>query len=276
MGALHPQVVHFAVSLLIVGVLFRIVSLVGRPAWIGPAATTLLLAGTVATFLAVKSGTDAHGPVERIPGARGAVVEHEEWAFHTRNIFIGVALLELIGLALRKSSKAKLVHAAVAVAGLAGVYSMYQTGEHGGALVYSFAGGPGIRSGDPQDVGRLLLAGMYHQAQLDRKNGKPAEAASLIDEAARRFGSNFEVQLMHIESRLVDRKDAKGALDALAAVQVPSGSVPMQLRVANLKADALVADGRRDEALDVLKGLQKQFPTNPRLQQRIDQLSAGK
>ena len=43
MGAFHPQVVHFAIALLIVGVLFRIVSLLGRPAWVGPAAAALLL-----------------------------------------------------------------------------------------------------------------------------------------------------------------------------------------------------------------------------------------
>ena len=57
MGAFHPQVVHFAVALLVVGVGFRLVSLLGRPAWIGPAAAALLLGGTLATFAAVKSET---------------------------------------------------------------------------------------------------------------------------------------------------------------------------------------------------------------------------
>jgi uncharacterized membrane protein len=40
--------VHFAIALLVVGVVFRAISLMGRPAFVAPAATTLLLAGTIA------------------------------------------------------------------------------------------------------------------------------------------------------------------------------------------------------------------------------------
>ena len=73
----HPQIVHFVVALLVVGVAMRLVSLTGRLKFTGPAAATLILLGTVAAFAAVQSGTQAHGPVERIPGVRAAVVEHE-------------------------------------------------------------------------------------------------------------------------------------------------------------------------------------------------------
>ena len=41
MGALHPQVVHFAIALLVVGVLFRAVSWLGRPAFVSPAAAEI-------------------------------------------------------------------------------------------------------------------------------------------------------------------------------------------------------------------------------------------
>ena len=40
---------------------------------------------------------------------------------------------------------------------------------------------PGLRTGDPQDVRRLLLAGLYTQSQADRKAGRLADAASLVD-----------------------------------------------------------------------------------------------
>ncbi|MGH7676577.1 MAG: hypothetical protein ACREMV_15030, partial [Gemmatimonadales bacterium] len=60
----HPQIVHFAVALLAAGVLSRWISLTDRAAFTGPAAAALLLAGTAAAVLAVRSGTDAHGPVE--------------------------------------------------------------------------------------------------------------------------------------------------------------------------------------------------------------------
>lgn len=77
-GAFHPQIVHVVVALLIVGVVFRLVSLTGRLTFTGPAAATLILLGTLAAVAAVQSGTPAHGGVERIPGARAAVQAHEE------------------------------------------------------------------------------------------------------------------------------------------------------------------------------------------------------
>src|ERR1043166_4144839 len=65
-GSYHPVIVHFAIALLITGVAFRWLSLTGRAPFAGPAAATLLIAGTVAAGLAAHSGLDAHGPVERI------------------------------------------------------------------------------------------------------------------------------------------------------------------------------------------------------------------
>ncbi len=63
---------------------------------------TLLLLGTGAAVIAVQSGGDAHGPVERVPGARDMVEEHEEWGERTRNVFFLVVALELLALILRK------------------------------------------------------------------------------------------------------------------------------------------------------------------------------
>jgi uncharacterized membrane protein len=92
---LHPQVVHFVIALLFAGVVFRWLSFTDRLAPLGPAALVLLLTGTVAAVLAVQSGEAAHGPVERIPGVRAAVQDHQDWGERTRNIFLGVALLEV-------------------------------------------------------------------------------------------------------------------------------------------------------------------------------------
>jgi uncharacterized membrane protein len=91
----HPPIAHFVVALLIVGVILRLISLSGRLAFTGPAAALLLLAGTGAAVVAVQSGTDAHGPVERIPGVRNAVAVHEDAGHDTRNVFLVVAALEL-------------------------------------------------------------------------------------------------------------------------------------------------------------------------------------
>ena len=209
----HPVIVHFAIGLAVAGVLLRWLSLGGRIAWAGPAAATLLLTSAVAVFAAARSGTDAHGPVERVPGSAQAVSQHEEWGNRTYRAFVVVGLLELVALALRARGRAKPVLIASALVGLGGLYALYEAGEHGGELVYSYAGGIGIRTGAPEDVGRLLLAGLYHQAQLDRKAQRPEDAAVLIEMAARRFPSD---PLAAAESLLLDRKDAGAAVAGCA------------------------------------------------------------
>src|SRR5687768_5764519 len=116
-GPYHPHTVHFVIALAIIGVALRLVSLIGRPVFAGPAAATLLLICAAVSVVAVKSGTDAHGPAERVPGARDAVVEHEEWGIRTRNMLLIVAALELIALGLMRLGKARYVHIASAVVG---------------------------------------------------------------------------------------------------------------------------------------------------------------
>lgn len=274
MGAIHPQVVHFTIVLVIVGVMFRLISLFGRPAFASPVATTALLASMVFAALSVQSGADAHGPVERAPGARAAVVAHEEWGERAHNILIVITAVEIIGLLLRRSPTLRYLHVASAVVGVAAVFAVYEAGAHGGELVYRYAGGVGIRSGEPQDVGRLLLAGLYHQSQLDRAAGRPQEAADLIATAARRFPGDLEVQLLSAESQLLDSKAPQAAIDALNAIQVADDNRVLRSRRALLQADAFEALGQRDAAIAVLQPMVEAFPTNARLKARLDSLKA--
>ncbi len=277
-GAFHPQIVHFVIALLFVGVALRLVSLSGWFRFSGPAAATLILIGTIAAVAAVKSGTEAHGVVERIPGAAAAVQAHEQWGERTRDIFLAVAALELIGLAFAAfgSKRTKVVLMASALVGLVGLYAVYQTGAHGGELVYSYAGGPGLRTGNPEDVGRLYVAGLYEQAMQDRKAGRSAEAAQLIDMAAARFPDDQSWQLAAADSLIVDRKDPQTALTRLAAMQVPTDDIRMQLRVGLMKATAHEAAGDKDAARADLQALKTNFANNANLQRilqrRLDQI----
>jgi uncharacterized membrane protein len=271
LAAFHPQVVHFVIGILIVGVAFRIVALTGRLKWTGPAATTLLVIGGVAAYVAAKSGTAAHGPVERIPGAREAVQEHEEWGERTRNVFVGVALLELVALAL-SGGAAKTVRAVSALAGLAGVGVLYETAEHGGELVYAYAGGVGIRSGNPEDVGRLLTAGLYNEAQVARKAGKGDDANRLIQMLVERNPTDATTRLMWAESQLVDKKNPQGALAALDSISVRPDDARLRPRRDMLASDALREAGRTDSAKALLQALATQFPQNPRIKAKLDSL----
>lgn len=270
----HPQIVHFVVALLAVGIALRWLSLTGKVPFAGPAAATLLLLGTVAAVLAVSSGMDAHGPVERIPGVREAVQTHETWGHRTRNIFLGVAALEILGLVMIRVRPGvrRWAEVSSAIVGLVGGVALYQAGQQGGELVYSYAGGVGIRSGDTSDVERLLVAGLYEQALVDRAQHKSAEAADLIDQLARRLPGDTTVLLLRIESLIVDRKDPVGALAALQALTLPADNPRLRIQAGTLTADALVALGRPDSARAVVRALVTEFPTSRRLKDRLTQL----
>jgi uncharacterized membrane protein len=273
MGALHPQVVHFAIALLIVGVLFRALAWLGRPAFVSPAAVTLLTLGTLAAIAAAYTGDAAHGPIERMPGLRPAVVAHEAWGERVRNIFVIVLVAEALALAMRKSPKARYALMASTAIGLVGLVALYEAGEHGGEIVYGYAGGVGTRSGNPEDVGYLLRAGLYQQALADRNAGKPDGAAALMDVAAQRFPGDVEVQLARAESLLIDRKDPPAALAALRAITPPLDVDYVRVRHGMLTADALEAAGQRDGAIATLQQLVAAVP-NTRVQQRLDALKA--
>lgn len=274
MAELHPQIVHVTIILALVGVAFRLLSLATRLSFAGPAASILIILAAATSIPSVQSGIDAHGPVERVPGARPAVVEHEEWGERARNVLLVLGAIELLGLALRKSPKVNMVHMASAVVGLVAAFAVFEAGEHGGELVYAYAGGVGIRSGDPKDVERLLVAATYHQAQIDRKAGRADDAASLIALTAKRHPGDAELQMFAAESVLLDQKNPQGALDALAAVTPPEGNRILIGRKATLQADAYEAAGQKDQAIAVLEKTVAQFPS-PRMQQRLDALKGG-
>ncbi len=273
MASYHPEFVHFAIALLVVGVVFRAVSLAGRPAFLAPAALALILIGTVAAALSVKSGLDAHGPVERIPGARVAVSEHEEWGIRTRNVFFAVLAIEAVALMLWRSPRRRIAYALSTAVGLGGLLCLYEAGEHGGHLVYKYAGGVGIRSGDPADVERLLLAGLYNGAQMERKAGHGDRAATLLTMAAERHPNDPEVQLAGAESLLIDRKDPHAALDKLRSIAPPQDNRSLRIRHGMLTADALEAAGQREGAAAVVQALVTEYPDVVRLKQRLEALA---
>lgn len=263
----HPQLVHFAVVLGIVGVLFRLISLTGKAGWTNGAATAMLIAAGAVGYVTAESGQQAHGPIERIPGAMEAVEEHEEWGNRARNMLLVVAAIELVGLTLRKHKAAPALRLVSGLAGIGAVFALYEAGEHGGELVYSYAGGPGIRSGDTTDVTRLLVAGLYNRAMADRAAGDKEGAARLIDELVRRMPTDPGVTLAAIESQLKDRRDAPAALAALRTFD-PGDSRRNKFRKAFLMADAYKEIGSVDSARAVLEAFKSE---NPAAAERVDQ-----
>lgn len=275
LAPLHPQIVHFAIVLCLVGVAFRWLSLTGKVPFSDPAATTLLVLAAVAAVFAVSSGQAAHGPVEAIPGVGAAVREHEDAGHLARTVLLVIGGLELVGLILgrlKRPAILKGVQIVSALVGLLGVAMVYHAGQEGGKLVYSYAGGPGLRTGDTADIGRLFTAGLYEQALVDRARHQPVAAAGLIDELARRSPGDTGVELLRIESLLRDRQDAAGTLAALSRLRLPGDNPRLQVRAGLLTVDAYVASGQADSARAVLRRLVTQFPMFQRLKDRLAQL----
>lgn len=268
---LHPQVVHFVVALGLVGIVLRLISLTGRARWTRPAGAVLLILAAVSSVAAVKSGTAAHGPVERIPGAREAVEHHEEAGETTRNFFLVVGLLEVAGLALASREKARRwVLVASAVVGVVACVELYQAADEGGELVYAYGGGPGLRSGDPADVQRLLIAGLYVQAAA-RESGRSEEAARLTDELVRQRPGDPAISLLAVQSLIRDRHDPASALAVLDTLKQPEGNRRWDQQVGILRSEALVAGGQADSARAVLNALLRKYPESRGVQRALEQ-----
>ncbi len=276
LAANHPQIVHFAIAACLLGVAFRLVSITGRLTFTKHAATVLILIGAAAAWLGKRSGTDAHGPVERIPGVRTAVQEHEELGEDTATLFLIVGGIEIAALGLGAwtagARYGKWAYVASAVVGVYASTVLYEAAEHGGALVYSYGGGPGLRTGKPEDVERLLIAGLYNKAALDRRTGNGAEAAKLFAELAARMPADTTAQFLKVESLLLDLKDAKAALAAAREVGVDEKNPRFVTRKASLMADAFVALGQPDSARAVLQPVVTAFPQNMRLKAKLDSI----
>ncbi len=270
-GTLHPQLVHFVIALGLVGVVLRLASLVARAAWLSPAAAALILLSAGASVLAAKSGDDAHPPAERIPGAREAVQLHEHWGERTRNVLLAVAGLELLALGLASRRAGRPLRFVAAAGGLAAAYCIYRTGDLGGDLVYEYAGGVGTRSGEPEDIDNLLVAGLFHGARLDRDSGRAEASARLIEELARRRPADTSVRLLVIESQLRDRNDPAAALAGLSELQLPPDH-RLAPRHGLLLSEALVASGQVDSARVILSALVQRFPENQALKIALDKL----
>lgn len=303
-GVLHPQVVHFVIASLFIGLPIYWLSFVPRLKPLRIMAMVLLVIGVGAAWVAVESGDQAHGPVEAIPGARPAVEEHEQLGERTAIVFSVLIALQALALLAERTSAGQVRRAAeapepteaapydpdalapgtamrtaatsltllVAFGWAGGLGILYEAAEHGGEIVYAHAGGVGTRSGDPEDVQRLLIAGLYQESILDREAGQYEDAARLVDEMVRRYPEDAEIRMLLAESMIEDRQDPRGALRALASLQTQGGG-RTALRQALLRSDAYKALQLPDSARLVLEALPEAQRRNRGVVQRLDALT---
>lgn len=271
-GYYHPQIVHFVIAGLSLGILFRWLSVTGKFPWADRAATWILLLGTVAAVFAVMSGTDTHELSERIPGVAQAVRDHEDAGKGLRNLFLFIAALELAALVPPLAKWRKWIVMASAAVCVWGAYNVYDVGRLGGVLVYSYAGGVGMRSGDTSDVNNVVRSALYNRALLDRDEKNPQQAAKNFQELAARFPNDPQIQYAAIGSMIQDEKAPGSALAALAKMPAPPDTSRMWGRYQTLRADAFEAMGQKDSVRAVLSAMLVKFPQSTRIKARLDKL----
>ena len=133
---LHPLVIHFPIVLWIAAAAMDLAHVVfQRPAWLGPAATSLYLAGAASALVAYLTGVQA-GSTVFIPGMAHPLVEsHRSLALVTTGYLAGAALIRMAVLR-TSASRARSRRVLLLAAGIIGVLLLQQTAERGARLVY--------------------------------------------------------------------------------------------------------------------------------------------
>lgn len=139
---IHPMVVHFPIALLFFAVAADGVALLLAGNRYERVVALLYAAGAVACVAAYYSGHDAATAVPVPEGADRVLVEHEGWALRTTWFFLLFGAAR-VAAAWRLDSLRRGVRLALVIVAAAGLYLVYETGDHGAEMVYRY--GVGVR-----------------------------------------------------------------------------------------------------------------------------------
>lgn len=144
MPNIHPLIVHFPIVLFLFSSALTFAMLIWRKPIMLRGAIALTALALVSGFVAQRTGEKAELSITRTSELRKAIHEHEEYADKTMWTYGVVLLLQIGVLALSSRKKTAIATGlkVIALAGaLLGAYLIYQTGDHGGMLVYKHGAG---------------------------------------------------------------------------------------------------------------------------------------
>lgn len=139
---LHPLIVHFPLALLVVAVVADAVALwTRRWGWVRPAALALYVAGGVAAIVTYFTGTWAADAV-RVPAeAEPLLTEHADLGWWTMWFFGVYALVRLAAHRMEGVRDNRIAEGMLFAVALGGLVLLWETGEHGGEMVYHYGVG---------------------------------------------------------------------------------------------------------------------------------------
>jgi|NGEPerStandDraft_6_1074524.scaffolds.fasta_scaffold196707_2 uncharacterized membrane protein len=131
----HPKIIHFPIAFLLVYLLLELLGAIFKKNFFSKAAHLFLLFGVLGALAAVITGNQAENAFEDWNKTTSAILEtHSTYANITLWYFTALLVIRTF-LVLRKKFS-NLFKYLFCLLGIIGTYFIYQTGEHGGEMVF--------------------------------------------------------------------------------------------------------------------------------------------
>jgi uncharacterized membrane protein len=131
----HPKIIHFPIAFLLVYLLLELLGAIFKKNFFSKAAHLFLLFGVLGALAAVITGNQAENAFEDWNKTTSSILEtHSTYANITLWYFTALLVIRTF-LVLRKKFT-NLFKYLFCLLGIIGAYFIYQTGEHGGEMVF--------------------------------------------------------------------------------------------------------------------------------------------
>ncbi len=135
----HPALVHFALVLPLLALIFQLMALSTKNETYRRAANYLFFFGVIAVLVTSLTGRIAGPDVAPLLSGEGRELfnEHMELGYILATFYLFLLLLKLISIAVKKRA----FRAVMAILMVLGVLGLFIQAQHGGELVYKYAAG---------------------------------------------------------------------------------------------------------------------------------------
>ena len=136
----HPKIIHFPIAFLIVYLLLELLGAIFKKDFFSKTAHLFLFFGVLGALAAVLTGNQAEDAFEGWNKTTSAILDiHSTYANITLWYFTALLLIRTF-LVLRKKFN-NLFRYIFCILAIVGAYFIYQTGEHGGQMVFKYGVG---------------------------------------------------------------------------------------------------------------------------------------